>query len=174
MEILGKRFADREQAAETLLAALENITGRDLAIIGSFRGFAISAFADGFPLKKFVVLSGAAEYRVETGGDARGNLTRIENELERLPDRLNAVRLRLGNLIRQREAAGTESGKPFPYERELAEKSARLALLDLQLNLDGGGIEPEPEQTIERNANPYRWSSPRDKKRRPGYGRGER
>ena len=57
-----------------MFTMLENITVRDLAIIGSFRGFAIFAFTDGFPLKKFVVLSGAAEYRVETSGNARGNL----------------------------------------------------------------------------------------------------
>ena len=41
----------------------------------------------------------------------------------------------LENLLRQREAAKAEVGKPFQFEEELRTKSARLAELDAELNI---------------------------------------
>ena len=66
-------------------------------------------------------------HRVTLGKDARGNLTRIDNALNAMPDRLQNVRNTLDALTAQMETAKAELGKPFPQEDELRTKSARLA-----------------------------------------------
>ena len=81
-------------------------------------------------------MKGKMTHRVTLGQDARGNLTRIDNALAGMPERLAAVQDRLANLDKQVEAAKAELGKPFPQELELAEKSARLAELNARLDLD--------------------------------------
>ena len=75
-------------------------------------------------------------HRVTLGKDARGNLTRIDNVLNAMPDRLQNVRNTLDALTAQMEAAKAELGKPFPEEEELRVKSARLAELNAELNID--------------------------------------
>ena len=70
------------------------------------------------------------------GTDARGNITRLDNALAAVPDRLEAAREQLINLQNQQEATKAELGKPFPQEAELAQKSARLAELDAELNME--------------------------------------
>lgn len=77
-------------------------------------------------------------HRVELGGDARGNLTRIENTLAQMPERLENVKNQLENLHRQQDAARAELGKPFPQEAELQRKSARLAELNALLDMESG------------------------------------
>lgn len=72
---------------------------------------------------------------MELGTDARGNITRIDNSLDRLPENLENWQTKLANLLQQQEAAKAEVGKPFPQEEELRLKSARLAELDAELNI---------------------------------------
>ena len=88
----------------------------------------------------------------DLGADIRGNLLRIDNTLEKMPDRLVAVKAQLDNLFAQQEAAKAEVGKPFPQEDELRQKSARLAELDALLNIDGG--HRHEEQAIAKCARP--------------------
>ena len=90
-----------------------------------------------------MALQGVLSHRTDLGGDLRGNITRLDNVLEKLPERLDAARAHLEDLRQQAEAARAEAGKPFPREEELKAKSARLAELDAQLNLSGYGT-PEP------------------------------
>ena len=85
-----------------------------------------------------LTLKGAMTHRVDLGGDARGNLTRIENALAQMPERLENVKNRLENIYRQQEAAKAELGKPFPQEEELKRKSSRLAELNILLDMDSG------------------------------------
>lgn len=92
-------------------------------------------------------------HRVELGSDARGNLVRIENALDKMPERLRSVQEQLENLYNQQAAAKAEVGKPFPQEQELAAKTARLIELDMELNLDGKG-QPQPEQAIAKSTRP--------------------
>ena len=75
-------------------------------------------------------------HRATLGTDARGNITRLDNCLAAMPDRLQKVQDTLDNLYKQQAAAKEEVGKPFPQEAELREKSARLAELDAALNMD--------------------------------------
>lgn len=86
-------------------------------------------------------LKGAVAYKVDLGADARGNLIRIDNALDKMPESLENYKTKLANLLQQQEAAKAEVGKPFPQEEELQQKSARLAELDAELNI--GGKQPE-------------------------------
>lgn len=87
------------------------------------------------------------------GTDPRGNLIRIDNALAQMPQRLTSVQSQLDNLYQQQEAARAEAGKPFPYEQELREKSARLVQLDTELNMDGRG-RSQPQQVTAKSARP--------------------
>lgn len=84
---------------------------------------------------------------------AHANLVRIENALDKMPERLRSVQEQLENLYNQQAAAKAEVGKPFPQEQELAAKTARLIELDMELNLDGKG-QPQPEQAIAKSTRP--------------------
>ena len=100
-----------------------------------------------------LTLKGQMTHRVELGSVARGNLVRIENALDKMPERLHSVQEQLENLYNQQAAAKAEVGKPFPQEQELTAKTARLIELDMELNLDGKG-QPQPEQAIAKSARP--------------------
>ena len=92
-------------------------------------------------------------HRVELGKDPRGNLTRIDNALDKMPERLESVKAQLENLYNQQAAAQAEVGKPFPQEDELKQKSARLIELDSELNMDGNNA-PAKEDIIAKSARP--------------------
>ena len=108
---------------------------------------------DAFEKAHILTLKGEMSHRVILGADVRGNLTRIENALEKIPDQLRAVQAQLDNLYQQQAAAQAEVGKPFPYEQELSTKMARLIELDMQLNLDGKN-RPQQEQVIAKSEKP--------------------
>lgn len=80
------------------------------------------------------------------GTDSRGNITRIDNALANMPNRLKAVTDQLDNLYKQQDAAKLELGKPFSQEQELKDKISRLTVLDAELNM-GVGVSVPQEQT---------------------------
>ena len=90
---------------------------------------------------------------MELGSDPLGNLTRIENELSKLPARLEAAQIKLTETIEQLETAKVEVQKPFTFEEELKEKSERLNALNIELNLDKKDpavLDAEPEEAEEQ------------------------
>ena len=101
----------------------------------TFRFF-MSLTVEDFGRDFILTLKGRMNHRVTLGKDARGNLTRIDNALNAMPDRLQNVRNTLDALTAQMETAKAELGKPFPQEDELRTKSARLAELNAELNID--------------------------------------
>jgi len=153
MEIRGDLLTDKENAGAALLDAIKELRGFQEVPIGTYRGFAMSAFYEPFQNTYILNLKGEMTHRVELGTDPRGNLIRIENALNQMPNRLQAVQNQLATLEQQQEAAKAEYGKPFPQEQELAEKTARLIELDLALNLDGHN-EPElvPNDSVAKAA----------------------
>ena len=140
MEILGMTYTDKAEAGTALLDAIQDITDEEPVSVGSYRGFGLSVKFTGFTHK--LSLKGAVAYQVEMGTDARGNLTRIDNALDKIHERLEEYETTLANLLQQQEAAKLEINKPFEYEEELRIKSARLAELDAELNI-GGTSQPE-------------------------------
>ena len=153
MEIRGDRLTDKENAGAALLDTCKEVKGKDPIQIGSYRGFTMSVAFDSMWKTYTLTLKGQMTHRVELGSDARGNLVRIENALDKMPERLRSVQEQLENLYNQQAAAKAEVGKPFPQEQELAAKTARLIELDMELNLDGKG-QPQPEQAIAKSARP--------------------
>ena len=153
MEIRGDRLTDKENAGAALLDTCKEVKGKDPVQIGSYRGFTMSVAFDSMWKTYTLTLKGRMTHRVELGSDARGNLVRIENALDKMPERLRSVQEQLENLYNQQAAAKAEVGKPFPQEQELAAKTARLIELDMELNLDGKG-QPQPEQAIAKSARP--------------------
>ena len=153
MEIRGDRLTDKENAGAALLDTCKAVKGKDPVQIGSYRGFTMSVAFDSMWKTYTLTLKGQMTHRVELGSDARGNLVRIENALDKMQERLRSVQEQLENLYNQQAAAKTEVGKLFPQEQELAVKTARLIELDMELNLDGKG-QPQPEQAIAKSARP--------------------
>lgn len=91
---------------------------------------------DSFRHEFDIVLKGAMSHRVALGTDARGNITRLDNALAGVPDKLEKAKEQLSNLYNQQEATKSELGKPFLQEAELTAKSQRLAELDAALNME--------------------------------------
>ena len=139
MEIRGDVLTDKENAGAALLDACKEVKGPDPVPIGSYRGFAMSVEFSAWKQEYTLLLKGEMSHRAVLGTDPRGNLIRIDNALSLMPQRLKAVQNQLDNLYQQQAAAKAEVGKLFPQEQELREKSARLAELDAQLNMDGRG-----------------------------------
>ena len=136
MEIMGKHYAEKADAGEIILAACKETKSADPVPLGSYRGFQMELSYDSFRSEFDIVLKGAMSHRVALGTDARGNITRLDNALSGIPERLERANEQLTNLYNQQEAAKAELGKPFPQEAELAAKSQRLAELDAALNME--------------------------------------
>ena len=136
MEVKGDLLTDKDNAGAALLEAFKEVKDSEPVPVGSYRGFQTALTAEGFYMDCILTLKGQMSHRVELGKDARGNLTRIDNVLNAIPARLNSQKVYLENLYAQMESAKTELGKPFPQEEELRVKSARLAELNAELNID--------------------------------------
>lgn len=153
MEIRGDVLTDKENAGAALLDACKEVKTSDPVQIGSYRGFTMSVEFQAWKQEYTLLLKGRMTHRATLGTDPRGNLTRIDNALAQMPQRLEAVKNQLENLYQQQAAAKEEVGKPFPFEDDLRVKSARLVELDTLLNIDGKG-HAQPETVVAKSARP--------------------
>ena len=145
MEIKGQMFTDLKEAGEALLKACNEVKVGETVDIGTYRGFTMSLSNDDLLGGTRLTLKGKMSYHVDISDIVFGKLARFDQELERMPERLQAAEEHLRDLYQQQAAAKTELGKPFPKEEEVRVKSARLAELDVALNIDHG---PAPEEQI--------------------------
>ena len=150
MEIMGKAYTEKADAGEILLAACKDMKSADPVPLGSYRGFQMELSFDSFRNEFDVTLKGAVSHRVALGTDARGNITRLDNALAGIPERLERANEQLNNLYNQQEAAKAEVGKPFPQEAELTAKSQRLAELDAALNMEDSAENRDERSEPER------------------------
>ena len=140
MTVNGVVHIEKEPAAKALIESCKGIQNRFTDLdIGEYMGFKMSLRYVEFGRQINLMLRGAITYQVELGIDALGNITRINNALDKLPEHLDNAKIQLENNNRQIEAAKLELAKPFEQEQELQEKEARLALLNADLNIDGDG-----------------------------------
>jgi hypothetical protein len=139
MTINNVTYTEKEPAAKALVEACKSVTVKQDAAVGEYMGFHLSIRFDGFAKDFKLLLRGQMTYQIELGADAFGNITRINNALADLPKRLEGAKLQLDDIHNQQIAAQEELDKPFTLETELAEKEARLALVNSDLNLDRGG-----------------------------------
>ena len=153
MTLRGISYTEKAAAGEMLLAICKEYPLSAPIEIGSYRGFKMEIFYDTMGTHYCLNLCGQAKYKVELGSDPLGNLTRIENELAKLPARLEAAQIKLTETIEQLETAKVEVQKPFTFEEELKEKSERLNALNIELNLDKKDpavLDAEPEEAGEQ------------------------
>ena len=153
MTLNGVTYKEKADAGEMLLAICKENPLSQPIEIGSYRGFQMEVFYDAVNAHYCLNLCGMRKYKVDLGVDALGNLTRIENEIAKLPARLEAAKTRKEETIAQLETAKVEVEKPFAFEDELKEKTERLNALNIELNLnekDNSVIDDEPEQNDEQ------------------------
>ena len=153
MTLTGVTYTEKADAGEMLLAICKDYPMSAPTEIGSYRGFRMEIYYDAVNAHYCMNLCGKAKHKVDLGADALGNLTRIENELSKLPARLEAAKTKKAETIAQLETAKEEIKKPFAFEDELKEKTERLNALNIELNLnekDTSVMDTEPEQTEEQ------------------------
>ena len=149
MTLNGMTYKEKADAGGMLLAICKENPLSQPIQIGSYRGFQMEVFYDTVNAHYCLNLCGMRKYKVDLGTDALGNLTRIENEIAKLPARLEAAKTRKEETTAQLETAKEEVKKPFAFENELKEKTERLNALNIELNLnekDNSVIDDEPEQ----------------------------
>ena len=151
MTIRGVTYDEKKTAGERLVLACSELPNAEEKVIGSYRGFELSLRFDTFRTEYQALLKGQRKYTVPLGTDPLGNIIRLDNSLNNFPERINAAENELDTLHQQQAAAQIEVEKPFPQEEELAEKSARLAELNAQLDVDEKSHEPEQDEEEQEN-----------------------
>ena len=151
MVIKGVTYDEKKTAGERLVLACSELPNAEEKVIGSYRGFELSLRFDAFRTEYQALLKGQRKYTVPLGTDPLGNIIRLDNSLNNFPERINAAENELDTLHQQQAAAQIEVEKPFPQEEELAEKSARLAELNAQLDVDEKSHEPEQDEEEQEN-----------------------
>ena len=146
MVIKGVTYDEKKTAGERLVLACSELPNAEEKVIGSYRGFELSLRFDAFRTEYQALLKGQRKYTVPLGTDPLGNIIRLDNSLNSFPERITAAENELATLHQQQAAAQIEVEKPFPQEEELAEKSARLAELNAQLDVDEKNHEPEQDE----------------------------
>ena len=146
MTIKGVTYDEKKTAGERLVLACSELPNAEEKVIGSYRGFELSLRFDTYRSEYQAILKGQRRYPVALGTDPLGNIIRLDNSLSNFPERINSAENELATLHQQQAAAQIEVEKPFPQEEELAEKSARLAELNAQLDVDEKRHEPEQDE----------------------------
>ena len=152
MTIKGVTYDEKKTAGERLVLACSELPNAEEKVIGSYRGFELSLRFDTFRSEYQAILKGQRRYTVPLGTDPLGNIIRLDNSLNNFPERINSAENELATLHQQQAAAQIEVEKPFPQEEELAEKSARLAELNAQLDVDEKSHDPEQDEEEQEDA----------------------
>ena len=152
MTIKGVTYDEKKTAGERLVLACSELPNAEEKVIGSYRGFELSLRFDTFRSEYQALLKGQRKYTVPLGTDPLGNIIRLDNSLNSFPERITSAENELTTLHQQQAAAQIEVEKPFPQEEELAEKSARLAELNAQLDVDEKSHEPEQDEEEQEDA----------------------
>ena len=144
--VVGDRtYTDRVEAGVALIEACKGIKTTDAEIIGSYRGFDMYISFNKHTSEFTCHMKGNMTHTATLSNDASGCISRINNAFDKIPDRLKASEVQLQTLNEQVENTKAELAKPFAFEAELAEKSARLAELDASLDIGGATPVLVPE-----------------------------
>lgn len=158
----GKKYIDKKIAGEFLLNKIKGVKiyremDKDGEKIGEYRNFDLSIKYDSFFNKYNFILKGKGEYRGEFGTDEIGNITRMDNVLDKLPERLENTISKLKDTEEQFQTAKIEIQKTFPQAELLKDKTLRLAevnnLLDMGKSEDISQDNPLLEEVKEELIN---------------------
>ncbi len=136
IEVQGVFFSERVDAGQKIIEACTKMTSPDPIPIGKYRGFDLELSFEAFEKVYQVKVKGEASRTISLGTDATGNISRIDNAIEKIPERLELQRQELESVEKQLATARKEVEKPFDKEQELTEKTERLSVLNGLLNVD--------------------------------------
>ena len=139
MTINDHVYADKKEAGTALIeAAAKALTGNPNARteIGQYRGFRLDVFFDSLSNDIKMDIKGNGSYRITLSSSDTGNLTRIDNAINHIPEKIDEYKSEIEALNTQLENSKAELAKPFLKEQELKTKLTRQSELDRQLNLD--------------------------------------
>ena len=136
IEVQGVFFSERVDAGQKIIEACNKMTSPDPIPLGKYRGFDLELSFEAFEKVYQVKVKGEASRTISLGTDAAGNITRIDNAIEKIPERLELQKQELESLEKQLANAQKEVEKPFDKEQELTEKTERLSVLNGLLNVD--------------------------------------
>jgi hypothetical protein len=145
MNVGGKFYTDRKDAGTAIMEACRKIKMLVPEKIGEYRGLNIFASFNNRQGAYQLDFKGILSHTVPLKTDPVRNIQRIDDTLERLPDKLQGSEYKLESIVTQMEAAKKELGKPFAQENILAEKLTRLVELDTLLSLDANKEEKAAE-----------------------------
>ena len=139
MTVMGQTFTERKAAGEAIINACLLMGDPEKPLdLGEYRGFPMQLHCDGSKFR--ITMKQNLTYTAELADDPVGNISRINNALEGMEDKIKAHEARLATLEKELVNAQEEAERPFPKEDELREKSARLTQLNRELE--------KPRQTV--------------------------
>ena len=159
MQIWDMAYTEKKEAGKALVEACQCMKSPDEIQIGSYRGFSLGLSFESFSRQYELALGGSQRYMVTLGSDILGNITRIDNAIAGLPDKLEQCRMKLESAKVQFENAKKEAEETFSrFSKEEELKSARLEELNALLEgeemplaeAEQDGEEPEPAKKIQR------------------------
>lgn len=136
IEVKGAFCSEKAEGGQKIIDACQQMNSPDPITLGTYRGFGLELLFDTMERTYKVKIRGAASRTISLGTDPAGNITRIDNAIEKISDNLEAVKAELEGLEKQFEVAKEEVKKPFSKEQELKEKTDRLNVLNGLLNVD--------------------------------------
>ena len=143
----GKIYYEKKEAGETLIELCKEAKMADNLQVGSWRGFELSLSFDRFEKAYIMTLQGELKHYVTLGTDIYGNIQRMNNTLEKMPEVRDTLQMKLSETKKQLANAQKEVQKPFMYEEELRTKKERLDILNALLSMDEKTIDIEEEKT---------------------------
>ena len=136
IEVKGVSYSEKAEGGQKIIDACKEMTSPDPVPLGKYRGFDLELSFDTFEKAYQVKIKGSLSRSVSLGTDAVGNITRIDNAIEKISERLEGKKQELSTLEQQFDTAKAEVEKPFDKEEELTEKTNRLNVLNGLLNVD--------------------------------------
>ena len=161
MEVKGAFYSEKAEAGKAIIEACKQMNSPDPIPLGKYRGFETELLFNTTERSYEVRIKGATSKNITLGDDAHGNITRIDNGIEKFAESLTFAESELENTKAQFEVAKKEVQKPFIQEDELRTKLARLDELNILLNMDKteneivGGEPDEGEVPTARKEKTY-------------------
>lgn len=135
IEIRGISYREKKDAGDMLLAIKKSVFlyDKEMEAVGYYRGFEIfmQYSQNGFSL----ILRGESDYNTEMGESNLGNITRMDNVLSGLEERIEKLKSKIKESEQNIENAKKSWAEPFVHEEILKEKIKRQVEINMELDL---------------------------------------
>lgn len=154
IELFGKIYTDRKDAAKALLDAGKNCRTTETTHLGSYRGFELEEYVNIITSEIQISVKGELGHPFELSSIATLNLTRLDNVIQKMPEQMELEKSKLDALYQQKADAEKQLKEPFPQEDQLKEKTERLEELAAALDIDSHGkkdnLHPDEEVKVKQ------------------------